>query len=265
MAIRWQRELPHWLVVWAMFALAAFTWDDTPERVPIHWNLAGEADRFGGRAEGLLALPVIALVTYVLLLMAPRLVAARTEQLGGLYTGVRFGILLMLAALYGLILLVIRGAPIDMTRGATVLVGVLLVAVGSVMGRMRPNAVMGVRTPWTLSSEASWVASQRLGGWLFMVIGALLALGGLTGVRWLMVAGIVVLSVGLAVLVWYGYRICQSDPDRLPPGQTLLTVRSQEPGLSRGVPSLRGREDRSQERHEGRQQGARRGKSRGRR
>ena len=150
-------------------------------RCPVHWNLAGEADRFSGKVEGLLALPVIALVTYVLLLVAPRLVSTSPEQLGAVYTGIRLGILVLFAALYGLILLSIRGVPIDMTRGATVLVGVLLAAIGSVMGRMRPNAVMGVRTPWTLASQAAWDASHRLGGWLFVAIGVLLALGGLTG------------------------------------------------------------------------------------
>jgi uncharacterized membrane protein len=236
MAIRWQRELPQWLLLWAMFGLAALAWDDAPDALPVHWNLAGEADRFSGKAEGLLALPVIALVTYLLLLLAPRLVAARPDQLGSLYTGIRFGILVMLAALYVLILLSIRGVPIDMTRAATMLVGGLLVGVGSVMGRMRPNAVMGVRTPWTLSSEAAWVASQRLGGWLFIAIGTLLVLGGLTGAQWLMVAGIGVLVVGTAVLIWYGYWICRSDPNRLPPGQTLLTSRNQACPEARGKP-----------------------------
>jgi uncharacterized membrane protein len=253
--IRWQRELPHWLLLWAMFGVAAFAWDDAPDPLPVHWNLAGEADRFSGKAEGLLALPVIALVTYVLLLVAPRMMSAGPEQLGALYTGIRFGVLLMLAALYALIVLSIRGVPIDMTRGATVLVGVLLVGVGSVMGRVRPNAVMGVRTPWTLASRAAWDASQRLGGWLFAAIGALLALGGLTGVRWLMVAGIVVLFLGMAVLIWYGYWICRSDPKRLPAGQTLLTVGSEEP-------EARGQEsgDRSRAGRGGRRQGARRGR-----
>ena len=252
--IRWQRELPHWLVLLAMFGLAALAWGDAPAVLPIHWNLDGEPDRFSGKAEGLLTLPVIALITYALLLMAPRLMATRPEQLGALYTGIRFAVLLMLAALYGLILLALRGVPIDMTRGATVLVGVLLIGIGSVTGRMRPNPVMGVRTPWTLSSQAAWDASQRLGGWLFIAIGALLALGGLTGLRWLMVAGIVVLFLGMAVLIWYGYWICRSDPNRLPKGQTLLTVRSQETG------------PRSQEGRAGRRQGSRRARDgRGRR
>jgi uncharacterized membrane protein len=243
MTIRWQRELPQWILLWGMVALAAFTWDAVPDRLPVHWNLAGEADRFSGKAEGLLALPAIALVIYVLLLVAPKLTATTLDRLGGIYTGVRIGVIVMLAVLYGLIVLSVRGYPIDMTRAATVLVGALLEAVGAVMGRMQPNPVMGVRTPWTLTSRASWDASHRVGGWLFMGIGGLLMLGGLTGIGLLMVAGIVVLLVGAIALVIYGYWIYRSDPNRLPPGQTLLTARNQErpAGRRQGPRRRRGR------------------------
>jgi uncharacterized membrane protein len=250
MTIRWQRELPQWILLWGMIALAAFTWDAMPDRLPVHWNLDGEPDRFSGKAEGLLALPAIALVAYVLLLLAPKLTATTLERLGGIYTGVRIGVILMLAVLYGLIVLSVRGYPIDLTRAATVLVGALLEAVGAVMGRMQPNPVMGIRTPWTLASQASWDASQRVGGWLFMGIGGLLMLGGLTGISLLMLAGIVVLLVGAVALVIYGWRICRSDPNRLPPGQTLLMASSQ------------GAEARSPERPVGRRQGPRRKRGR---
>jgi uncharacterized membrane protein len=243
MTIRWQRELPQWILLWGMVALAAFTWDAVPDRLPVHWNLAGEADRFSGKAEGLLALPAIALVIYVLLLVAPKLTATTLDRLGGIYTGVRIGVILMLAVLYGLIVLSVRGYPIDMTRAATVLVGALLEAIGAVMGRMQPNPVMGVRTPWTLKSRASWDASHRVGGWLFMGIGGLLMLGGLTGIGLLMLAGIVVLLVGAIALVIYGWWICRSDPNRLPPGQTLLTARNQDrpAGRRQGPRRKRGR------------------------
>ena len=226
MTIRWQRELPQWVLLWGMFALAAFSWDAVPETLPVHWNLAGDADRYGGKLEALLAFPLIALVTYVLLLLAPRVVGTGLEQLGSLYTGIRFGIVLLLTALYVMTVLGLLGYPIDMTRGATILVGATLEAVGSVMGRVRPNPVMGIRTPWTLTSEASWTASQRWGGRLFMVVGALLMLGGLTGLQLVMLGGIGVLLVGMVVLIWYGYRVNRNDPHRLPKGQTLLTVRN---------------------------------------
>ena len=61
------------------------------------------------------------------------------------------------------------------------------------------------------------------------------------------------IGLGLLALIWYGYWICRSDPNRLPKGQALLTVRSQESDLSRGT-----REVSSQERRGGPRQRSRR-------
>ena len=127
-----------------------------------------------------MTLPITAVVMYVVLMLAPRMSRATEAQLGSVYGWVRLGVLVMLAGLYVAIVLSVLGAPVAVGRAAPTLVGALLVAVGAVMGRIRPNAIMGVRTPWTLTSEASWEASHRVGGWVFMVVGALLVLGGLT-------------------------------------------------------------------------------------
>ena len=222
MEVRWQRELPHWLVLAALFGLAALVWNDAPDRIPVHWGLSGEPDRFSNKAGGLLTLPFIAFGTYVGLLVVPRMVKATEEQLGGLYAWMRFAVLLMLAALYLAIVLALRGVPIEIGRVGPALVGALLLAIGSVMGRMRPNAIMGIRTPWTLTSQKSWDASHRVGGWLFMAIGALLMLGGLTGLPWLFVGAIAGMLVGIVGLTVYGWQVCRSDPRRLRRGRTLL-------------------------------------------
>jgi uncharacterized membrane protein len=234
-AFRWQRELPHWLVLLAMFGLAALAWNDAPDRIPVHWGLSGEPDRFSNKAEGLLALPMIALGIYVGMLLVPRMVKATEEQLGSLYGWLRFAIVVMLAGLFLAIVLALRGVPIEIGRVGPALVGVLLVVVGSVMGRMRPNAIMGIRTPWTLTSQKAWDASHRVGGWLFIAVGAMLVLGGLTGLAGLFVGAIAGLIVGMVAVVVYGWRICRSDPRRLRRGQTLLTSTSTPQASPSGV------------------------------
>ncbi|MFN8633576.1 MAG: DUF1648 domain-containing protein [Chloroflexota bacterium] len=223
MTIRWQRELPQWLLILAMFAVAAATWSSMPDRIPVHWNITGQVDRYGGKAEGLLALPILALVIYLVLLLSPRLFRATEAQLGGVYVGVRIAVLVFLAVLYGLILLQVRNGTFDIAPAIMTLVGLLFVGLGSVMGRMRPNAIMGIRTPWTLRSEASWVASQRLGGWLFIASGVLFVVTGLLGQPWLLLVTVAVLFIGTIYLTWYGYRVFRDDPNRLPQGQSLLS------------------------------------------
>ena len=65
-------ELPHLAVIAAMFVLAAATWSAAPDRIPVHWDLAGRVNRCGGKFEGLLLMPLLTLGIYLLFLVAPR-------------------------------------------------------------------------------------------------------------------------------------------------------------------------------------------------
>ena len=66
------------------------------------------------------------------------------------------------------------------------LVGLLMLVVGNVLPRLRPNAALGVRTPWTSGSERVWAVTHHVAGYMIVVFGllvvatALLAPMGLT-------------------------------------------------------------------------------------
>jgi uncharacterized membrane protein len=67
--------------------------------------------------------------------------------------------------------------------GRVVLGGVSLffVLLGNVMGKVRRNFYIGIRTPWTLASERVWVDTHRLAGRTMVasgVVGFLLAIVG---------------------------------------------------------------------------------------
>ena len=59
--------------------------------------------------------------------------------------------------------------------------GVTFVVIGNLIPRARPNWFVGIRTPWTLSSDRVWEKTHRIGGYAFVVMGILVALGGLFG------------------------------------------------------------------------------------
>jgi uncharacterized membrane protein len=54
-----------------MFVVAGWSWSQLPHRLPVHWNLQGQVDRWGSKFEGLLLLPIIALGLYLLMLLVP--------------------------------------------------------------------------------------------------------------------------------------------------------------------------------------------------
>ena len=217
----WRSELPQILLVAGMFIVAAIVWPFGPESFPVHWNIRGEVDRYGGKFEGLLLLPLIALAIYGLLRFLPLLDPGRANysSFQSAYLVIRGSILLLMAVMYACMLLVAFGYHVDIATVIPILIGGLFVVLGNVMGKIRPNWFVGVRTPWTLSSRHSWNKTHRLAGWLFVLMG--IAIGGCAFMRsiWMpMIAGAVVI-VSIAWLFFYSYLTWRDDPERLTPAQ----------------------------------------------
>ncbi|HVB63895.1 MAG TPA: SdpI family protein [Nitrolancea sp.] len=224
MKINWRMEVPQWLMVAAMFVAAIVVWPTVSSRIPVHWNSAGKVDGYGGKAEGLLLLPVIALGIYLLLLFIPRIDPGRANyaQFSGPYLIVRYAVLVMMAAIYGISLMAIKGVGFDMTRVILGIIGLLFIVLGNVMGKVRPNWFVGVRTPWTLSSKRSWVRTHRLAGWLFTLAGLIfLALVPVNVSKALPVIIFCVVGVVAVVPIVYSYIEWRNDPEKSPPSGTL--------------------------------------------
>jgi len=214
----WRREWPSWVLLVGMFVMAAITWTHIPERIPVHWGVDGTADRYGGRAEGLLLLPLIATGLYWLLRFLPRFDPRRANYaLGGVYDLIRFSTLVLLATLYAVSLLIAVGYALDMARIVSLLVGGLFIVIGSVLGKLRPTWFAGIRTPWTLSSARAWSKTHRIGGWIFLVAGLLMALSGVLQQPVLLLVVIGALCVALVGLMFYSYLIWREDQGAPPP------------------------------------------------
>ena len=158
-----------------MLAVSGYGWIQIPAgtEIPIHWNFAGEVDRTTGKAEGLLLLPAISMVAFILLSLIPKLEPRRgnVERSAKAYlaTGVVFGGIML--TVHSLVVLASLGYSVNTTAVLTAAIGVMLIVMGNFMGKIRSNFVFGMRTPWTLSSELSWNKTHRLTGKLFMLWG----------------------------------------------------------------------------------------------
>lgn len=216
MKIAWRGEMLHLAALAALFAAAAVVWPLVPDRIPVHWNLAGEVDRYGGKVEGVLLLPLVAFGLYWLLLLLP-LVDPRRENYRRFQTSylvIRWSLTLFLAVIYGLTLATAMGQAIDMGLCISMLMSVLLMVLGMTMGNIEPNWFVGVRTPWTLSSEASWTKTHRLAKWIFVAIGLSCLPIGWAKSAWSLVLFLTTVVGGIAWLVVYSYLVWKDDPAR---------------------------------------------------
>ncbi len=106
MKLSWRVELVQLAIMAGMFAVAAWAWPQVPDRLPVHWNLQGEVDRYGGKFEGLLLLPLVTLGLYLLLLFVPLIDPGRLnyQNFRKAYNAIRIVLVLFMALIYGLMI-----------------------------------------------------------------------------------------------------------------------------------------------------------------
>lgn len=208
------------LGILAMMALVtAYTWMQIPagERIPSHWNAAGEIDGYSSKAFGLLLTPVIALGLTALFAIIPRIdpKGANILRSWPAYRATWGMMMIFMLAVQMFICLTAMGIDVRVGTFIPVGVGVLFLIMGYYMSHIKPNFMFGVRTPWTITSDLSWTKTHQLAGWLFAVLGAIMILGPilLKGEAWvwLMMIGIVVLLVATFP---YSYIVWKNDPNR---------------------------------------------------
>jgi uncharacterized membrane protein len=187
---------------------------DLPANMVTHWDLSGGGDNASSRWWGVLALPLIALGTAFLLGVVPRIDPKRHSfaQHADAYWFLANCIVTFFAFMHLVMLGTNLGwaVPVGIATGCGV--GALLMVLGNYLSRIRQNWFLGIRTPWTLSSEKSWRETHRLGGRLFVAGGLLLILATLFSgslPSWALITGVAVPAV---VLVIYSYVIWNRDP-----------------------------------------------------
>ncbi|SFK77322.1 SdpI family protein [Rhodanobacter glycinis] len=202
------------LIVSAIFAVIAvgvaiWLYPHLPARVPIHWDGQGHANGYASRFWGVAIWPlmiiVLAALTVLLPCISPRRFAITpfADVYGGLMLAIQGAMLVIgVTAQLGS-----AGYPVPISTVVPLVAGVLLVVVGNYMGKLRRNFFVGIKTPWTLASEAVWERTHRLGGWLFVLAGVAMVVDALAGgAGWWMLVAVAVACLVPAAYSYVVYR-----------------------------------------------------------
>lgn len=171
------------VLVAAAFAATAGSIPSLPDRVPMHWNLRGEVDGWGSRASAWI-MPGVMLGMLGLFAILPAL-SPRPFDLGKSRSVYLFVMVLMIALvgyIHALMLWAALRPRLDVSRALVGGVMLMLALMGNVMGKIKRNLYMGVRTPWTLASERVWSDTHRVAAWWLVgagLVGFIACLAGL--------------------------------------------------------------------------------------
>jgi len=143
-----------------------------PDSVPMHWNLRGEVDSWGPRWS-LVALAALPLAFVVLFRFLPLLDPRREsyERHARTYGTISRLLVILLSGIVGVSIAAGLGLKFDIGASVRALVGVLFVGLGNVMGRLKRNYFVGIKTPWALADDEVWRLTHRRGGVAFVVMG----------------------------------------------------------------------------------------------
>jgi uncharacterized membrane protein len=190
------------LLTAAALAATAVAYPDLPSSVPTHWNLHGQPNGYSPKWALYLLGPGfmagIVLLTRLLPWLSPK--HFEVESFRSTYMQIMLMTVGMLAYCDAVILWIGVGHSVNIRRAIVGAVCLLFVLLGNVMGKVRRNFFIGIRTPWTLASERVWNATHRLAAKTFV-------LGGLAGLALIAVGlngwPVVALLAGAAVPVVY--------------------------------------------------------------
>jgi len=218
-----RKDWPAWVLLVFMFGLAFYLWPTSPERMAVHWNVQGEVDRYGSKFEGLFLVPLITLGIYLAMIVAPLLDPGRANYrlFKKSYTTVRLAIITLMAAVYVVAQMAQASPEKNIIGLVPVLIGVLFIIFGNLMGKIRPNWFVGIRTPWTLTSKQSWNKTHRFGGIGMMIIGLIMLPLGYLKFSWTLWLLIGMIFGWLILLLVYSYLAWRKDPDRISPAGSL--------------------------------------------
>lgn len=168
---------------WIVFLLTlvtgivAYNNADSASQIATHWDSEGNPDGYSGPLVAFFMMPFIQTIMLAIFsslkILEPR--AANLEKSKKAVNAVVNAVTVLLFVVQAIIIDQAFEFGLLGTNVIFAGVGVILMVMGNYFGKLKSSFFIGIRTPWTLSSETVWQKTHRVGGKLFFVAGAIIA------------------------------------------------------------------------------------------
>lgn len=192
-------------IVVILFAVGIYMYARLPDTIASHWDAQGQVNGYTPKFNGLFLLPLISAGLVLLFIAIPRIdpLKANIERFRPFYD--RFVVLFMVFFFYLYLLTILWNIGIRYNVGQVLApaFGGFFYYIGVVIEHAKQNWFVGIRTPWTLSSESVWDMTHAIGAKLFKIAGVIALLG-------VLLPSYALFFVLIPVLVVAGYLIIYS-------------------------------------------------------
>src|SRR4029078_10042601 len=139
------------LLALGVLIVSVIFYPQLPAQIPTHWNIHGQVDGYSEKFWGIFLMPlVLAGIIFLfrfLSWLSPK--QFQVDSFRNTYEYIMFLVVLLLSAIQGVILCSSLTPSANLTRFFPALLFFFFALMGNVLGKIRRNFWIGVRTPWT--------------------------------------------------------------------------------------------------------------------
>ncbi len=190
-------------------AIGAYAYAILPSQIVTHWNAQGKPNGYLSKELGVFIMPLVLGLILALCFVIPKIDPFKANLEGFKVQYERFFIVVAAVLLLVQIQSILwnLGTMIDFSITMPILLGLLFIYLGFFLEKSKRNWFMGIRTPWTMSSDVVWDKTHKAGAVIFKVAGLISILGAIPWVGfWPAIVFILVGTVFLFVYSYFVYR-----------------------------------------------------------
>ena len=178
-----------WIVAMIPVVVTSVVLQFMPDIIPMHHDLEGNTDRWGSKTESFIFPVIILFITlfwHLLIYVFEK--KSKNANAGG------------------------EHAVIDIAKVSCILCGIIFIVLGNFMTKAKRNAVVGVRTVWSMHNDNTWRKSNRFGAICIIITGLLTIIttvftSGMTGTIFMLIY----LLLATIVTVVYSKKIYDKE------------------------------------------------------
>ena len=151
-------------------------YDKMPAELPTHWNFQGQADDYSSKFHAMVVIQGFLVLMNAFLCFMLDSDPKNNKQYNLVMTISKLSMPAIMLLIYIITVMAGFGREVKVSTILPIFIGLLFIAIGNYLPKIKRNYTMGIKLPWTLNSDENWRRTHRLGGICFVIIGLCLIL-----------------------------------------------------------------------------------------
>ena len=185
--------------------LGLLLWNRLPEKLPTHFGIDGAADGWSGKGFTVFGLPLMMLGFHLVICFATRLDKynrGHNEKVMNLV-----GLIFPVMSIVNSVIIYTHAMELELNLSMLLfpMLGLLFIAVGNWLPKIKQNSTLGIKIKWTLYNEENWNRTHRFAGFVWVIGGVIFCLMGFVAEKallFLLPLEVILLAVVPMVYSW---------------------------------------------------------------